>query len=123
MRALVSIALLVAAAVASAYAGFCLLGGPDGAILSGNSFLFGVPSLLAALLLIHASTRLVPVRPYIYAPALAPILAWLGALAVSQMAGFYLWLIGTPAMSVAALAYWITLRVRGAFEDGVTRRL
>jgi hypothetical protein len=118
MTLLLSIALLIAASVASAFAGFCLLGGPDGAILSRDSFLFGVPSLLVAISLTYVSTRLVPVKPYIYAPALTPVVAWLGALAVSQKTGSYLWLLGTPGIFLAALAYWIISRVHTVPEEG-----
>lgn len=118
MKILASIALLVAAAVASMFAGFYLLGGPDGAILSRDSFQFGVPSLLLVLSFIYASTRLTPVEPYIYAPAVAPILAWLGAITVSQTVGFYMWLFVTPSVALASLAYWIVARVRTALRDG-----
>jgi len=86
--------------------------------LSRDSFLFGVPSLLVAISLTYVSTRLVPVKPYVYAPALTPAVAWLGALAVSQKTGFYLWLFGTPGIFLAALAYWIVARVRTAPEEG-----
>jgi uncharacterized membrane protein len=116
-RVVTSAVFLAVAGMASFYAGFCLLGGPDGAILSRDSFLFGVPPLLVAVSLTYASSRLVPAKLYVYAPALAPLAAWLGAIAVSQEAGFYLWVAGIPASFVATLAYWIVSQVLNAVHE------
>jgi type IV secretory pathway VirB3-like protein len=118
MKIPVCFVLLVVAWLASAYAGFCLLGGPEGAILSKSSFVFGVPSLLLVILLVYTSMKLVPVKPYFYALAVAPILVWLSAISISQMAGFNVWLYGTPILGIALLAYWIDSQSYSAPEDG-----
>jgi hypothetical protein len=111
IRVVTSAVFLAVAGMASFYAGFCLLGGPDGAILSRDSFVFGVPPLLVAVSLTYVSNWLVPAKLYVYAPVLAPLAAWLAAIAVSQKTGFYLWVAGVPASFVATLAYWIVSRV------------
>ena len=118
MTSLASIALLFAGGIASFYAGFCLLGGPDGAILSRESLSFGVPILLLAALLIHISMMLVPLRAFVFAPALVAVLAWGVALAISQKAGFYTWLAGTPVAIVASLGYWVVARFFFAVGNG-----
>jgi hypothetical protein len=117
MRLVTSVVFLAAAGMASFYAGFCLLGGPDGAILSRGSFLHGVPPLLVAAILTYASTRLVPAKLYVYAPVLTAIAAWLAAIAAPQDAGFYLWVAGIPASFVATLVYWIVSRVLKAVHE------
>lgn len=105
MSALARVTLFVAGSMASFCAGFFLLGGPDGAILSRNSLLFGIPTLMLAALLIHASAKPIPVKAYVFAPVLVSIVAWLLAFALSQHAGFYVWLIGVPVSAIAGLAY------------------
>lgn len=100
-------ALLLLAGAANFYAGFCLLGGPDGAILSRDSLLFGLSALLLSIVLIYASSLIAPGTRWVYLPLLAPVLAWLAAIAISQKAGFYLWLAGTPILVFATVAYWI----------------
>lgn len=117
MKVVTSVVFITVAGMASFYAGFCLLGGPDGAILSRDSFLFGVPPLLGAVSLTYASNWLVPAKLYVYAPVLATLAAWLAAIAVSQKAGFYLWVAGIPASFVATLAYWIVSRVLKAVNE------
>lgn len=106
MKRLASAALLVIGFFAAFYAGFCLLGGPDGAILTRGSLLFGLPSSVIAILLIRASARLVAAKAYVYAPLVVSLLVWLLAIAIAQMAGFYLWLVGTPVAAALALIYW-----------------
>lgn len=114
MTALLGIVLAAAGFAASFYAGFCLLGGPDGAILSRSSFLFGLPALLLAGLLLYGSTALLPGRGYVYAPLAVPVAAWLAAVLVSQTAGFWLWLAGTPAVVVVSTLAWIVSRYTAA---------
>jgi hypothetical protein len=118
MTTLTSLALLVVSALASFYAGFCLLGGPDGALLSRSSFAFGVPALLVAVALVYASTRVMPCPPYMYAPALVPVFAWLAAVVFSQKVGFQLWLFGTPVIVVATLAFRIVGLTANAGQGG-----
>lgn len=105
MTALGSLVLLIAGYLSAFYAGFCLLGGPDGAILSRNSFVFGVPSLVLAGLLVFASSKFVPIKAYAYAPLLIVIIAWLTSLVGFHKLGFYVWLFGTTAASITLLAH------------------
>lgn len=100
-------ALLLLAGAANFYAGFCLLGGPDGAILSRDSLLFGLSALLISVVLTYAGSRFGPETRWVYLPLLAPVVAWLAAIAIAQKTGFYFWLLGTPLLVIATVAYWI----------------
>jgi hypothetical protein len=102
-------ALLLLAGAANFYAGFCLLGGPDGAILSRDSLVYGLTALLFSIVLTYAGSRFGPDTRWLYLPLLAPVAAWLAAIAIAQKAGFYLWLAGTPVLVIATIAYWIVV--------------
>jgi hypothetical protein len=115
---LIGVALLTASAIASFYAGFCLLGGPDGAILSRSSFAFGIPALLLAVALTYGATRVNAGAPWLYAIPLAPVVAWLAAVVLSQRAGFNLWLFGTPVVFVATVGYWLVALATRAGQSG-----
>jgi len=92
------------------YAGFCLLGGPDGAVLSRASLLFGVPSLAIAGLLTYACTKFVPLGGYAFVPLFVVIIAWLVSIAGFNRAGFNIWLFGTVASSFAVVVYWVIVQ-------------
>ena len=110
MKALRNLALLMLGYIVAFYAGFCLLGGPDGAVLSRDSFLFGVPSLVISALLVFASIKLVPLKGYAFAPLLVVITAWLFSVAGSHKAGFHIWLFGTVVSSIAVVVYWVLIQ-------------
>jgi hypothetical protein len=113
-----SITLLINAYLVNWWGGFCLLGGPDAKFLSAESFQFGGPALILAVLLIFISARLVPTKAYIYAPIIVVIMAWLARFMPFESA-FYAWLFGVPIASVASLAYWVVSRVRRSSRDSV----
>jgi hypothetical protein len=98
-----SFPLLIVGYILTFYAGFCLLGGPDGAILSRDSFMFGVPSLVISGLLVFMSDKSDLLRGYVFSPLLVVIIAWLVAVASFQMAGFYILIFGTIASAVAVV--------------------
>ena len=110
MTVLRNFALLMVGYVFAFYAGFCLLGGPDGTVLSRGSFLFGVPSLLISVLLVFACIKLAPLRGYAFAPLLVVIIAWLFSVAEFHKAGFNIWLFGTVASSFAGVVYWALIQ-------------
>lgn len=99
-------ALLIVGYFLTFYGGFCLLGGPDGAILSRDSFMFGVPSLAISGLLVSVSGKSVPLRGFAFAPFFVVLFGWLVATVGFQMAAFYIWLFGTTASSLAVVMYW-----------------
>lgn len=101
-----SIALLTIAYITNWWAGFYLLGGPDGKFLSTVSFQYGGPALIFAVLLVFASTKLVLFKIYVYAPLLVTIIAWLFRFLPFEIA-FYIWLFGVPAVSLGCLAYGV----------------
>lgn len=105
MNLLAAILLLIAGTLASLYAGFCLLGGPDGALLSRNSILFGLPALALAILLSYAASRFAPAGIVLYAPPLAVLLAWSTALIAGPQTGFYIWIVGTPLTLLVGIAH------------------
>lgn len=105
MNLLAASLLLIVGALVSFYAGFCLLGGPDGALLSRNSFLFGLPALALAALLSYAAGRFAPAGIFLYAPPLAALLAWGTALIAGPRTGFYVWLAGTPLALLVGIAH------------------
>jgi hypothetical protein len=98
-----SFPLLIVGYILAFYAGFCLLGGPDGTILSRDSFIFGVPSLVISGLLVFMSDKSDLLGGYVFSPLLAVIIAWLVAVASFQMAGFYILIFGTIASAVAVV--------------------
>jgi hypothetical protein len=112
MRILVSLVLLVLGFVGTFWGGFCLLGGPDGRILSIDSFLYAGIFLLIAVLLISASRKFVPTRALVYAPILICMIAWLAAIVISQYVGFYAWMFGTPGSIFAFMVYWLVAVIR-----------
>ena len=94
------------------YGGFCLLGGPDGAILSRDSFLFSIPSFLISFLLLYAATRFVPATYPVFAPLLLPVLAWLVAISFSHATGVMIMLAGTPIAILLSAIFWAVSRFR-----------
>jgi glucose dehydrogenase len=112
MRTVASFILLVCGFVAAFWGGFCLLGGPDGRILSGDSFLYAGVFLTVAGLLITTSRKFVPTRIFIYTPMLVCMIAWVAALAVSQNVGFNVWVLGTPISIVVCMIYWLVAVLR-----------
>ena len=106
MTALRNFVLLIVGYLFAFYARFCLVGGPDGAVLSRGSFLFGVPSLVISVLLVFLCNKFVPLRGYAFAPLLVVIIAWLFSVAGFHKAGFNIWLFGTVASCFAGIVYW-----------------
>lgn len=110
MKILVGFILLILGYMLAFYAGFCLLGGPDGAILSRDSFIFGIPSFAISVLLVFISNKLLFFKRYAFIPHAIIILSWL-MVAVGFRAGFYVWLFGTIISSIAVILYQIILLV------------
>lgn len=104
MRTLLNFVILVIGYAIAFYGGFALLGGPDGAILSYESFTFGIPSLIFSLLIIFATNKLVTFKKYLFIPYIVIILAWVLAIFGLQ-AGFFVWLFGTIIVSVIIVLY------------------
>ncbi len=110
MRTVASFVLVVLGFVVAFWGGFCLLGGPDGRILSSDSFIFGGGILFIAGLLITVSRIFVRTGLFIYTPMFVCGFAWTVAITMSQYDGFYAWLYCVPASAIASIAYWF---VRG----------
>ena len=110
IKALLNFVILVIGYAIAFYGGFALLGGPDGAILSYESFTFGIPSLIFSLLIIFATNKLVTFKKYLFIPHAIIILSWL-MVAVGFRAGFYVWLFGTIISSIAVILYQIILLI------------
>jgi hypothetical protein len=118
MRAFMSFIFVVLGFVATFWGGFCLLGGPDGRILSRDSFVYAGVFLLIAGLLITVSRKFARTRLFVYAPMLVCALAWTAAIAISQHVGFYAWLLGVPGSAVACIVYWFVVVVRAPKSGG-----
>lgn len=104
MKTLLNLVLLVIGYAIAFYGGFALLGGPDGAILSSESFTFGIPSLIFSLLIVFATNKLVTFKKYLFIPYIVIIFAWVLVI-FGFKAGFYIWLFGTIIASVAVILY------------------
>lgn len=112
MTVILCVLLAAAGYFACFYGGFCLLGGPDGAILSRDSFLFSIPSFLISFLLLYAATRFVPATYPVFAPLLVPLLAWLIAIFFSHGAGAMIMIAGTPIAILLSAIFWAISRFR-----------
>ncbi len=96
MKHVISAVLFVCGTVLCFWGGFCLLGGPDGAVLSRASFEYGVPVMLVAALLLYLAKALSNAGMYVFVPIAVTVLAWLLAALGMQRIGFYFWLYGVP---------------------------
>lgn len=102
--------LLLIGGLSSFYGGFCLLGGPDGAVLSLASFIWSIPSLLVALVVMVLAKKGFSTGVVIFLPLIMVIFAFGAAVFVSQATGFYLWMFGVP-FSLWVVFLWSLARV------------
>lgn len=103
MKKVLAIFLYLLGCAVNFYSGFCLLGGPDGAILSKGSFAFGLPAVFVSLMLFYSAMKIIKAGVYLFLPILIVISSWFVAIVITQYAGFYTWLYGVPISAAVAL--------------------
>lgn len=118
MRTFASFILVVLGFMAAFWGGFCLLGGPDGRILSRDSFVYAGVYLFIAGLLITLSRKFARTKPLVYAPIFVCVVAWVAAIAFSQHVGFNTWLVGVPGSAMACIIYWLVAVARAPKNGG-----
>ncbi len=114
MRTFLGFIFVILGFTATFWGGFCLLGGPDGAILSRDSFMFAGKFLLGGGLFIALARKLARTGVYIYAPMLVTALAWVVAIVSAQPVGCYIWIVGVPTSAFTCMIYLLVAALRQA---------
>lgn len=110
-RAVASFILLVFGYYVTFWGGFCLLGGPDGRILSWESLVYGGGFLLIAASAIEFGRRLVDARAMVHAPLVVCLVSWVAAITISEPVAFYAFFAGMLASALGCVVYWFVALV------------
>lgn len=105
-RAVASFILLVFGYYVTFWGGISLLGGPDGRILSRESFIYGGGLLIVAVAAIEFGRRLVGARVLVHAPLVVCLVSWVAAITISKPVVFYAFFAGVLTSALGCVVYW-----------------
>lgn len=88
-------------------ASFAFLGGPEGKILSSDSFTYGFLFLIPAVGFLYLSTKCLNHKWIMYMPICIDALCFISAVSISHRLGLGLWIILIPCISIWCIIYMI----------------